>query len=79
VKLHAFLPQNRFRRQQILALPVSPQRNHMGMLAEQKHILNRAGFSRGNNALLQGVRFRVSHQSKVDNVARIQGSAFGER
>jgi hypothetical protein len=69
MKLYALLLQDVFRSQQILAFPTAPLRNHVWMLAEQQHILDRPGFPRRHHALLQRPRLRVANQSQVDNVA----------
>ncbi len=66
MKLHALLPQHVFRRQQILPLAASPQRNHVRMLAKKEHILHRAGLPRSHKTLLQRVSFRVAYHSQIN-------------
>jgi hypothetical protein len=53
-------------RQQMFPLPVPSQRNHMGMLAENQHIFDQTGFSRGYHTFLQLPGLRVAYQSKID-------------
>jgi len=72
MELHAFLPQHMLGGQQIFQLAVSPQGNHMRMLAKQKHILDCTGFPRRHNALLQRVSLRIAKQSQVDGQEFIQ-------
>jgi hypothetical protein len=58
--------------QKVFAFTVAALRNDVGMLAKQQNILDRSGFARGDDALLQRPRFGVADQVQVDNQAVIQ-------
>jgi hypothetical protein len=46
------------------------------MLAQQQHILNRAGLPCRHNPLLQSTSIGVGNQPKIDDVARIHGRQY---
>jgi hypothetical protein len=66
IEFHAFLPQEMLAHEQVFSLSVAALGDDMGMLAEQKDIFDGLGFSRGDDAPLQRVRFRVTDQPQLD-------------
>ncbi len=66
-KRHAHLTQHVIRGSQIRELSVTPERDHMRVLAQQQHVRHRARFACRDDAPLHFPRGAIFHQAEIDD------------
>ncbi len=71
VEFDAFLAEHIFGGEKIFAFAVAAESDDVGMLAEEKNVIDGAGFASGDDALLQGVGVGEGDETEVDDEERI--------
>jgi hypothetical protein len=73
----AFLAKDVLGSEKILLAGVSAKSDHVGVFAEEKHVIDGAGFARGDEAFLQGesgvpgVNSKIANEKRLRHVQRI--------
>ena len=66
-KLHAHLPQEMIRSQQVFALAVASKRNHVRVLAQQEHVLHGIGLPRSHERSLERTSLCVGYEPQIND------------